>query len=229
MDDDLLIVEDVMLLLLDDDAGIPAGAGTLYYTLGGAVLVELALRGRAEIDESRGGLGGPMVLAAGDGPLGDPMLQSAYDTIAGRPRRVQTHLVTIGADLWKTIFDRLVERGLLRREEKRTLKVFRTTRLLPDDDRHEAELRQKIRAVLEDGASPDARTAAVIALISASGALPAIQPELASWSSTVYTRAKELENGHWGAAVVGTAVTRTAAAIAASTSAAVVTAITANS
>jgi hypothetical protein len=217
-----------MLLLLDDEAGIPAGAGTLYYVLGGAVLVELALRGRVEIDESgRSGPVDPTVLAVGDGPLGDPLLQSAHDTIAERPRRVQTHLVTLGADLWKTIFDRLVERGLLRREKKRTLGVFRTTRLLPDDARHEAELREKVRAVLEDSTQPDARTAAIIALISANGALPAIRPALAPWSGPVYTRAKELENGHWGAAAVGTAVTRTAAAIAASTSVAVVTAVTA--
>jgi regulatory helix-turn-helix AraC family protein len=32
--------------MLDDKYGIPAGAGTLHYTLLGAVLIELALHGR---------------------------------------------------------------------------------------------------------------------------------------------------------------------------------------
>jgi hypothetical protein len=78
--------------------------------------------------------------------------------------------------------------------------------------------------VLEDGASSDARTAAVIALVSASGALPSLRPALVTWSTEVAQRAKEIENGNWGAAAVNTAVTRTAATIAAAVS--VITTVT---
>nr|WSZ95137.1 GPP34 family phosphoprotein [Streptomyces sp. NBC_00857] len=67
MRSETLIVEDVMLMLLDDETGVEAGAGTLHYTLGSAVLVELALLGRIDIDEGRAGLNGPEVLAV----LGD--------------------------------------------------------------------------------------------------------------------------------------------------------------
>ncbi|MEV0379490.1 GPP34 family phosphoprotein [Nonomuraea sp. NPDC050643] len=210
-----LIIEDLMLLMLDDATGAVAGAGTLHYTLGGALLVELALRGRIETDGGRAGLNGPKVLAIGDGPLPDPLLQSAYDKVAERPQGVQTLLLAIGGGLWKPVIDRLVERGLIRRESRRVLGVFRTTRLPAEDTGHEAELRQKVRAVLEDGESPDARTAAVIALLSSSGTLPTLHP-VPKWSTKVYLRAKELENGNWGAAAVNTAVTRTAAAITAS-------------
>ncbi|MEV0698440.1 GPP34 family phosphoprotein [Saccharopolyspora sp. NPDC050389] len=62
--------------------------------------------------------------------------------------------------------------------------MFRTTRLPADDPRHEAELRRKIRAVLEDGESSDTRTAAAIALLSSSGTLPALRPAL-PWSAEV--------------------------------------------
>jgi hypothetical protein len=41
-----------MLLLMDDDGASIQAAGTLYYTLGGAVLTELALLGRIETDDS---------------------------------------------------------------------------------------------------------------------------------------------------------------------------------
>ncbi|MET7334956.1 GPP34 family phosphoprotein [Nonomuraea sp. NPDC005650] len=228
MQSDLLIVEDLMLLMLDDETGAIAGVGTLHYTLGGAVLVELALRGRVETDGGRPGLNGPKVIAVGDGPLSDPLLQSAYEKVAERPQRVQSLLLAIGGGLWKPVIDRLVERGLIRRESRRVLGVFRTTRLPAEDTGHEAELRRKVRAVLEDGGSPDARTAAVIALLSSSGTLPALRPPLA-WSAKVRERAKELENGSWGAAAVNTAVARTAAAIAASSTAvsvAVITAVT---
>ncbi|MGA6167019.1 GOLPH3/VPS74 family protein [Amycolatopsis magusensis] len=216
----MLIAEDLLLLMLDDKTGTPAGAGTLHYTLGGAMLVELALLGRVDLEEG----GGAKVLATGDGPLADPLLQAAYDRVAERPRRVQSLLLALGNGLWKPLVDRLVERGCLRRESKRWLGVFRTTRLPIADGRHEAELRQKVREVLEDGAGADTRTAAVIALLSSSGTLPSLHPA-PKWSGEVHRRGKEFEEGSWGASAVHTAVARTAAAVAAA-SVAVVVAVT---
>lgn len=224
MQDDMLIVEDVLLLMLDDKYGIPAAANTLHHTLGGAVLVELALRGRIEPDESRAGLNGPLVVATGEGPLPDPLLQSTYDAIAARPRQIHTLLITIGAELWEPVTGRLVQRGLIRRERKRFLGLIPTTRLPAADAEHETALREDIRAVLEDGAGADARSAAVIALISAGGVLPTLHP-VPKWSSAVAKRAKELEQGDWGAAALHTAVNRIAAALSAASAAAVVTTV----
>lgn len=216
-ENDLLIVDDLMLLLMDDDGASVQGAGTLYYTLGGAVLTELALLGRVEADDS-GIVNGPRVTPSGEGPLPDPLLQSAYDTIARKTQRVQPLLVALGADLWRVVLSRLEERGLLRREESRVLGVFRSTRWPAADERHEAQLRAGIRRVLEDGEVPDPRTAAIIGLLSASGALPSLRPPL-PWTTTTATRAKELERGEWGPEAVATAVARTAAAIVASSAA----------
>lgn len=225
MNGETLIVEDLLLLMLDDETGTPAGAGTLHYPLGGAVLVELALLGRVEAEAGRGGLNGPKVSAVGAGPLPDPLLQSAYDKVAEKPRAVQTLILEIGSRLWEPLVDRLVERGLVRREKKRVLGLFKMTMLSAADPAHEAELRRTIRAVLEDGAEPDTRTAAVIALLSSSGTLPMLRPAL-PWSSTVHKRAKALEDGNWGARAVNTAVARTAAAIAVSTATVAVTVAT---
>lgn len=227
MNGETLIVEDLLLLMLDDETGTPAGAGTLHYPLGGAVLVELALLGRVEIEDGHGGLNGPKVSASGEGPLPDPLLQSAYDKVAEKPKGVQTLILEIGTRLWEPLIDRLVERGLIRREKKKVLGLFRMNMLPADDPAHEAELRRDIRAVLEDGAAPDTRTAAVIALLSSSGTLPMLRPAL-PWSGTVHKRAKELENGNWGAKAVNTAVTRTAAAIAVSTATVAITVATTN-
>ena len=227
MQNEPLIVEDLLLLLLDDETGTPATAGTLYYALGGAVLAELALSDRIVADESRAGLNGPKVRTAGDGPLPDPLLQSAYDKVAEKERGVQTLLVEIGTRLWDPLIERLLARGLIRKEQKKVLGLFKVNQLPAADGAHEAALRERIKAVLVRGETADPRTAVVIALLSASGALPALRPFLA-WSSDVYHRAKEYENGDWGAAAVNEAVTRTTAAIAAGAAVAVATAVTVN-
>ncbi|SDT53436.1 GOLPH3/VPS74 family protein [Actinoplanes derwentensis] len=223
----MLLVEDLLLLLMDDETGTPAGAGTLPYTLGGAVLVELALLGRVDTTGA-GGFSGEKVIAVEGEPLADPLLRQAYEKVAEKPRGVQTLLLQIGGNLWNDVVDRLVGQGLVRRESRKVLGLFRTTRLPAADGQREQETRDRIRAVLVDGAEPDTRTAALIALLSASGALPALRPQLA-WSTPVIKRAKELEQGNWGASAVNTAVARTAAAIATSSAVVAVTVITTTS
>ncbi|WP_430790261.1 GOLPH3/VPS74 family protein [Actinoplanes sp. G11-F43] len=215
----MLLVEDLMLLLLDDDTGVPAAAGTLPYALGGAVLVELALLGRVETD-------GRKVHAVGDGVLDDPLLREAYDKIAEKPRGAQSLLLHIGGSLWEPVIDRLIDQGMIRRDKKRILGVFKMKTLPATEARHETEVRDRIRSVLVDGTEPDSRTAALIALLSSSGALPMLRPQLA-WSSAVYQRAKELEQGHWGAEALNSAVAATAAALAVSTAVVTTTVVTA--
>lgn len=145
-----------MLLMLDDETGAVAGADTLHCTLGGAALAELALQGRVETVKGDAGVNDPRVVAAGDGALSDPLLQTAYANVAPRPQDVQPLLLGIGAGLQEPVADRLVERGLIRRESKRVLGLFRTTTLPGGDPRHEADLRRKIRSALEGTESPAA-------------------------------------------------------------------------
>ncbi|MET9527075.1 GPP34 family phosphoprotein [Streptomyces coeruleorubidus] len=64
-----------------------------------------------------------------------------------------------------------------------------------------------------DGAEPDARTAALIGLLSASGTLPSLH-HIPS-SGAVYQRAKRLEQASWGGEAVNTAVIRSLAAVSA--------------
>ncbi|MDT9594229.1 GPP34 family phosphoprotein [Nocardioides zeae] len=230
MDADPLLVEDLMLLLLDDAGSYIAGAGHLHYTLGGAMLVDLAQRGRIEVEDDRPALNGPKVAAVGRQPPSDPLLADAWTKVAAKPQRVQSLLLAIGNGLHAGVTDRLVERGWVRRQRKRFLGLVPYTTLPATagkagaDDR-EAEIRARIVAVLEQGAEPDARTAALVALLSASATLPMLRPPL-PWSSAVAARAKELEQGSWGVEAVGTAVMRAAAAIAAASAASIAVAVT---
>lgn len=139
--------------------------------------------------------------------------------VSAKQRRVQVLILALGSDLLPVLQQRLMDRGLITQEKRRVLGLFRTTRWPATDAAHEADLRRRIRAVLEDGAEPDPRTAAVIGLVYASGAMPALRPPL-PWTSTTVARAQAIQEGDWGASAVNAAVTRTAAAIAVSSAAA---------
>ena len=218
--DGLLIVEDLALLLADDASGTPAGAATLHYSLGGALLVELALLGRVETEKGSW-LTGALVHATGDEPLPDPLLQEAFDVIAVKPRAVSSVILTLGDGLWDRLVGRLVDRGLLERQKSKLLGIFPTTKYPATDDPYEPALRARVAAVLEDGEPADPRTAGLVALVSASGTLPLLHPR-PKWSSAVHDRGKEFEKGNWGAQATATAVAQaTAAATAASVAASI--------
>ncbi|MFE8913817.1 GPP34 family phosphoprotein [Streptomyces globisporus] len=219
---DLLIVEDLTLLMMDDASGAIAGAGTLYYTLGGALLVELGLGGHLRADGNDTGLNGVKVHAVAGRTPSDPLLRAVHAKVGERVRGVQTLLIEIGTGAGKreTVLDRLVERGVLRQETKKTLGLFRTTSTTVADTGYKKALVERVRAVLVDGAEPDDRTAALAGLLSASGTLPTLHRSI-PWSGKVYQRAKELERSSWGAEAVNAAVLRTVAAVSAGTAVAV--------
>lgn len=207
-----LLVEDVLLLLFQPDSGSIAGENTLFYVLGGAVLADLALAGRIDAEERTLTT---RIHPVGDGAVTDPLLDPAWAYISQKPRGVQSVLAAIGPALRAPVLDRLVERGDLERRKGTTLGIFPTTELHLASERR-AGLLADVRAVLVDGVSPEPRTAAHVALLSASGTLPQFHGEI-PWSGDVYTRGKDLERGDWGASAASRAVTRTMNAVIVST------------
>ena len=124
---------------------------------------------------------------------------------------MQAVLAGIGPQLRGPVLDRVVARGDLNRAEGKVLGLFPTTKLTLAGERR-SDLIRRVRAALIDGDDPDPRTAASIALLSASGTLPQFHAEI-PWGSDVYTRAKRLEDGDWGAAAASSAVVRTMNAV----------------
>lgn len=200
-----LLVEDVMLLLFQPDSGTIAGENILFYVLAGAVLGDLTVQERIAMRKE--GALTHRVHALEVATASDGVLAPALASIAEKPRRVQAVLAAIGPDLRAPVLDRLVERGDLTREQGKTFGFIPTTRLSLGSARR-AELVARVRSALVDGETPDVRTAASIALLSASGTLPQFDREI-PWSGDVYTRAKAIEHGDWGAAAAGSAVART--------------------
>ena len=215
-----LIAEDLLLLLFDPRSGTIAGEGTLFYTLAGAVLADLAAGGHIEVDQDTTPAG-RRVRAVAAAPPPDPLLREPWDRLTRKPRTTQVLLAEIGPTLRDPLLDRLVLAGHIGRERGRLLGILPSTRLSAGGTSRRGELLDAVRPVLTEGAALTPRTAALAALLSASGSLPALYQDF-PWSGRVLTRGQELERGDWGAAASGEAVTRTTMAAALSSVSAVI-------
>ena len=209
------LAEDLMLLLFQPGSGGRsgtghiAGEGTLFYALAGAVLAELALGEHVRTD---GSTRAARVRAVAGRPPADALLRGAWEYVAQRPRGVQTVLAAIGPTLRAPVLERLIARGDIERGQRKSLGLFTTDVLLGDGGDRRAALLADVRAVLVDGADPAPRIAALAALVSASGVLPQLHREI-PWDTPVIERAKQLEQGDWGADAAAHAVARTMTAI----------------
>ncbi|MCL3859843.1 GPP34 family phosphoprotein [Actinotalea sp. K2] len=204
------LAEDLLLLLFQPASGTIAGETTLYYVLAGAALADLALDERVTTTGARTGTES---IEAVDGRApSDEILLAAWDYVSERPRDVQTLLAAIGPTLRQPLLGRLIARGDLRKVSRKVLGLLTTTALEDGGNGRRLGLLEDVRDVLVDGAEPTPRTAALAALIWASGTLPQFDPWI-PWTSSVVTRAQELERGSWGAGAAGEAVTRTTSAI----------------
>lgn len=200
------LAEDLLLLLFQPESGSIAGESTLFYVLAGAVLTELGLDDHVRAGASR--IGTTTVEGRPGRPPVDPLLRRAWDSVSGRPRGLQGVLAAVGPTLREPLLDRLIERGDIRRVTRTTFGLFTSSSLEAGPTGRRDDLLADLRAVLVDGVEPRPRTAALAALLYASGTLPQFDPAI-PWGSPVITRAENLTAGNWGAAAAAHAVART--------------------
>jgi golgi phosphoprotein 3 len=221
--DSLLLSEELLLLALDDDTGANRAQWSLDAALAGAVLLDLIGAGALREED------GDLVADAGHAPV-HPVLADALAAIAAddRPRSAKhwvSKLPRRVKPLKGRVAERLVDRGILSGEDRRTLGLFRTTRYVEADPSAERDLRERLsRALLGDGEA-DERTALLVALLQPTELVARVVPR--DRRKEAKARAKEIaERGAVGDAVndairgVQAAIiaTATAAATSASTS-----------
>lgn len=156
--------EEIMLLLLDDKGGrfIDVPTLSLEYALAGAVLMDLAMEGRIDTDPER-------LFVVDPTPLGDDLLDPVLARIVGSGEEQDTrHWIKDVAAGAETIREgslaRLVDRGILRREEDRFMWVLRTRRYPIDDHKAVREVKLRIMGVILSDDIPDARDIIIISL-----------------------------------------------------------------
>jgi hypothetical protein len=207
--DEPTLVEDLMLLLFLPRSGTIAGENTLFYVLAGAVLTDLALEGLVKVGEETD-IGRGRLQTVGARPPSDSLLRSVWEYVDEKPRRVQTVLAAMGPPLRQPVLDRLVRRGDIDRTDRKVL-LFKTHALSEGQTGRRDRLLQDVRQALVEGQAPVARVAALAGLLSGSGWLHQLHPEI-PWNSAVISRGKEFERGAWGAGAAAEAVTRTVTA-----------------
>jgi hypothetical protein len=217
-----LIAEDVLLLLLDDESGKLTERTYLDVALGGALLTDLALREAVELPPKVSFWKTPRVTAVTGAGLEDPLLASSLALIAARPRTAQDLVKRLGKAGRGELFTRLVDQGQVGIERGSVLGVFSTTRYPAADPAYEDQLRAEVTAALVEGQSPDERTAAVIAVLSAIDRAHKVIDRHGLSRGDVKRRAKEIAEGDWAAKAVRDAVRAAQSAMTAAASSAAV-------
>ncbi|MDE0342724.1 MAG: GPP34 family phosphoprotein [Deltaproteobacteria bacterium] len=189
----LTFVEETCLLLLDEKSGefLPIHPNILEYALVGAVLMDLAFSYRIDTD--------PKALIVMDRtPTGEPMLDRILAKIGEQTATTDTTtwIKTLSADesagLQTRVLDRLVERGVLERREKKSLLGRRSRRYGTTDGEAGREVKERIKALILSDEIPDPRDVALLSLVDACNILTDIFPggEL----KNAGTRIKQLRN-----------------------------------
>ena len=170
----LTFVEEILLLLLDADSGAMkrVAPNVMELLLAGAILMDLALRGRLDCDLQR-------LVVVDSTPVGEEILDGPLAEIAEAADEAdaRTWVVRLSArskQVQEAALARLVERGILRVEDRSFLWVFGSRRYPMVDDREEREVKLRILDVLLSDRIPAPRDVALICLADASNAFQVI-------------------------------------------------------
>jgi len=162
----LLLYEEVMLLALRDEKGTIA-SGTMYQiAIGGAILSELLLEKRINVQEVKKRR---FVELVDSKPIGDPLVDECLQKIKNAKRRATLQTwVTRFANIRRLkhrAVAQLCKRRILRDEEGKVMLLF-TRKTFPElDPRPERELVERLRkAIFTDTKSLDPRTVVLVSL-----------------------------------------------------------------
>ena len=220
----MLISEEFLLLVTTADGRWLASSQAVPIALAGGLLAELAANGRVAVDDR-----GRLAPASDPSPLGDPTLdrarQTFLDMVGKKPSNV---LGAVAKGLGDELYDRLATAGIVEVQRGRFLRPNR----FPV---RESTIRQRVwddvAAVLAGRTAPDLRTATLLGLAHAAGAVPVIFPPdqfgIGVGKRDIIRRAERAAQGDWASGAVGRAVHDAQAATMAAVTAAVTAATTA--
>ena len=215
------LAEEFALLAYRNDGAPDLDSTHLDHGLGGSLLLELALAERIDIRDKK-------VVVTDGTPTGDPLLDQALDRIVAddKSRKPDHWVRKFAKDTRKLTLNRLVDQGVLNREDGTVLLIFPRTRYPAPhgvEPAPEAEVRQRLTAAVSGSGAVEPRTAALCALVAATKLDRKVFRDLDRRQTRA--RLKEITAGDWAAAAVRKAIQDiqsavTTAVVAASASAA---------
>lgn len=165
----LSFAEEIMLLLLEDEDGrfVHAPDHYLRCVLSGAVLMDLALKGKIDTDLDS-------LVIIDPEPTGDDLLDPILERLTkeGEDHDAQywvEHCQSLSGEIREKALARLCERGILSQEDDRFLWVFKSRRYPVVDGQAEREVKLRIMSILFSDEIPDPRDIAIVGLMDAGG------------------------------------------------------------
>jgi golgi phosphoprotein 3 len=165
-EDSLHLHEEIMLLALRDKEGT-VFSGTMYnFAIGGAVLAELLMEKRIDVEAVKKKEFARVLSPA---PVGDPLIDECLSRIAGAKKRAQLRdwvsKFAQTKNLKHRVAEQLARRWILRIDEDKVLGIF-TRKIYPEvDPNPEREVIGRLReAVFGEGGEIDPRTVVLLSL-----------------------------------------------------------------
>ena len=172
----LTFIEELLLLTANEDSElVPMQEDQYECAMAGAALMDLAFANRIDTDLQ-------MLVVSEHTPIGNSMLDRILAKIAGRRQAVDTRrwIRDLSEDEALTIqesaLDDLVERGILKHQEKKFPWTSRSQRYVMVDGKARNEVSLRIENVLISEDIPDPRDIALISLMDACDILPDVFP-----------------------------------------------------
>lgn len=168
-----LLAEDVVLLCWDDDGGqVHKRCVTgLKPGIGGALIIDALLAGTIHVDEERVH---PTGTPAHDPAVGEVAAETGPDRREQPPSAVALVQAVGTTDRLWSMRDRLVDAGILGRQQRRRFGLLTDTRFPTADPARAAEPREAVRPLLTGETDPgevDTRTALLAGLAGATNAV----------------------------------------------------------
>ena len=182
--------EQILLLALDDTTGTAKQQPQAEYMISAAALLELALAGRVRLGEGQ-------VVVQDATPLGSAALDAPLARVAGQDKHedAQKWIFVLRKEAYTAARQGLLDKGLIREEQRRVLGLFRTSRFPEADGSVEAALRRTLEEVVLEGREPDERTAALVVLLHHGGLHASAFPD--ADQASVKRRTAQIAESHW--------------------------------
>ena len=164
----LRFAEEIILILLDDENGrfVRIPRWSLNYALAGGILMDLAMENRIDTDLEN-------LILVDSTPVGDSLLDPALAEIAASEQKDTRywleHLAEKSPEVREEALNRLVNEGILERQDDRFMWMFRSRRYPTVDGEAEREVKLRIMEVLFSDMIPGPRDVMIICLVDACG------------------------------------------------------------
>lgn len=164
---ELNLVEEFLLIALDDDKGVFVVDSThLHYGFAGAVLLELAVRDKVDID-------GDYLHLKSASLEPEVVLNKALGLIveSGKTKKVKDWLDVLAhkaGELKEDTLQRLIEKGVLSKKEHKILWIIPNNKYPTSDSNPENKVRERLNNVILNGAKSEPRDVMLLSLIDVS-------------------------------------------------------------